>query len=257
MRPLAEFVRQTPQFVVAHRGVSAAAPENTIAAFQRAIEANIPMIELDVQLSRDQELVVIHDFSLDRTTNGSGAVHHHTMEQLEQLDAGSWFAPEFAGQRILRLSEALDLLLPHCYLNIEIKPPAIPDHFPLKVQRAAELVQQRQAFPFVLFSSFHYPSLQWLTTHFPEAQTAPIRFPKDRTAPSQLVRCCNAAVFVADLESITADDVADFQRHQLYAAYYTINSEAALERALQQQVTAIVSDNAVYIQQLLHQWQHK
>ncbi len=254
MLPLAEFVQKASPFVVAHRGDSARAPENTTAAFQRAIAAGIPMIELDIQLSKDGELIVIHDPTLERTTNGTGMVHAHTVTHLKQLDAGSWFAPEFANQRLLLLPEALEQLLPHSYVNIEIKPPVLPEHFPLKVQRAAEIVQALDAFPFILFSSFHYPSLQWLHHHFPAAHTAPIRIPGDRTLPSKLLRQYHGAAFVAELHSLSAEDLEDIAHHHIFAAYYTINSEADLYRAIEQHATALVSDNAVHIHQILQQW---
>jgi glycerophosphoryl diester phosphodiesterase len=89
----------TPLFI-AHRGCSARYPENTLAAFKGAIDAGAQMIELDVCLSKDRHLVVIHDKTVDRTTNGSGAVKMLTLAQLRQLDAGSWFDPRFNAERL-------------------------------------------------------------------------------------------------------------------------------------------------------------
>jgi len=93
--------------VVAHRGASGYAPENTMAAFRRAVELGAGFIETDLQLSRDARFVALHDTSLDRTTNGREKVHDFTLEELRQLDAGSWFSPEFAGERIPTLDEIL------------------------------------------------------------------------------------------------------------------------------------------------------
>ncbi len=75
------------------------------------MDAGVPMIELDVTLSRDRKLVVIHDETLERTTNGHGSVHDHHLEELKQLDAGSWFHSDFADERLPELGEVLDLVV--------------------------------------------------------------------------------------------------------------------------------------------------
>lgn len=108
-------------FLYAHRGASAEAPENTLAAFRRAIDAGADGIELDVHLSADEVPVVIHDATLERTTDGFGAVAAHGVDSLRALDAGSWFAPDFAGEPLPTLEEALRLLAGRLRLNIEIK----------------------------------------------------------------------------------------------------------------------------------------
>lgn len=99
-------------WVVAHRGASGHAPENTLAAFRRAVELGAGFIETDLQLTRDARLVALHDDTLDRTTNGHGPVIAATLQQLRKLDAGSWFRQDagspFAGERIPTLEEILD-----------------------------------------------------------------------------------------------------------------------------------------------------
>jgi glycerophosphoryl diester phosphodiesterase len=97
--------------LIAHRGGSLEAPENTLAAFRHAIELGMRFVELDVQMSRGGELVVIHDETLERTTNGSGNVRDYTLEELRQFDAGVKFGQEFAGERIPTLREVLELCL--------------------------------------------------------------------------------------------------------------------------------------------------
>lgn len=99
---------QNPK-VIAHRGASGIAPENTLAAFSKAVEANADYFELDVQISSDDSLMIMHDATVDRTTNGTGTVSSMTYLQLRELDAGSWFGAEFTGERIPTLSEALTL----------------------------------------------------------------------------------------------------------------------------------------------------
>jgi glycerophosphoryl diester phosphodiesterase len=94
---------------VAHRGYSAAYPENTLVAVEAAFAAGADVVEIDLLKSSDGEVVIFHDDTLDRTTNGTGRVDAHTLAELETLDAGSWFAPEFAGEPIPTLVEALTL----------------------------------------------------------------------------------------------------------------------------------------------------
>ena len=145
-----------PPWIIAHRGYRQKYPENTLAAFQGAVAAGVPMIELDVMLSRDRKPVVIHDSSLERTTNGSGAVSDYTMEALKQLDAGSWFDAEFADQRLPELSEVLDLANGRAYVNIEIKADAYEQHHPPDAveKQVVAMVRKKNLQDSVLLSSF-------------------------------------------------------------------------------------------------------
>jgi glycerophosphoryl diester phosphodiesterase len=110
-----------PLTLIAHRGYSSKAPENTIAAFDLALKLGYYDIEFDVQLSRDGVVMLMHDETLERTTNGHGKLTDYTYEQLKQLDAGSWFDPTFAGQQIPTLMELLARYKSRAYLHIELK----------------------------------------------------------------------------------------------------------------------------------------
>lgn len=110
-----------PVLVTAHRGFSGDAPENTLAAFKKAMEVGSDMMELDVRFSKDGQIVVMHDDTLDRTTNGRGKVSDYTLKELKQFDAGSWFAPQFSGEHIPTLVEVLELAKGKIRVNIEIK----------------------------------------------------------------------------------------------------------------------------------------
>src|SRR6202140_1382526 len=109
--------------VIAHRGASGNAPENTLAAFRKAVSLGAPFIETDLQLSRDAHFVAIHDATVDRTTSGRGAVHDLTLTELRDLDAGSWFGSEFAGERIPTLEEICEFSKKHdVVFYLELKP---------------------------------------------------------------------------------------------------------------------------------------
>ncbi len=105
--------------VIGHRGASADAPENTMPSFERALALGADGIEFDVHLTSDGHAVVIHDALLDRTTDGTGPVHLHTLDQIRALDAGRWFGPEFAGVGVPLLSDVLEL--PARIFELEIK----------------------------------------------------------------------------------------------------------------------------------------
>jgi glycerophosphoryl diester phosphodiesterase len=107
--------------IFAHRGASSEAPENTLPAFQRAIEQGCRAIELDVHLTRDGELIVCHDETIDRTTDGTGYIRDQTLFSLQQRDAGSWFSDEFQGTRLPTLDEVLEICHDEILINIEIK----------------------------------------------------------------------------------------------------------------------------------------
>lgn len=108
--------------IVGHRGVAALRPENTMVSFEYAIELGLDGLETDIHMSADGELVLIHDDTLERTTDGSGNVWDYTLEQLKTFDAGSWFSPEYSNQKIPTFREFLELVKgKNLFLNIEIK----------------------------------------------------------------------------------------------------------------------------------------
>jgi glycerophosphoryl diester phosphodiesterase len=107
--------------ICAHRGASAYAPENTLAALRLAVEQGTTMSEIDVQLTADGVPVLLHDLNVDRTTSGHGPVSSLSWAQVRRLEAGSWYGPEFAGERVPSLEEVIEELGEHLQLNIELK----------------------------------------------------------------------------------------------------------------------------------------
>jgi glycerophosphoryl diester phosphodiesterase len=152
-------------FIWAHRGASANAPENTLAAFRAAERAGADGIELDVHLSRDGVPVVIHDDTLDRTTNGRGPVADKRWGEIRRLDAGKWFSKNFAGEHPPSLEEVLTLVSGRLRLNLEIKDP----------RAATAVLNLLTEFPRarVLVSSFDHRLLENLRR---EAPNLPLAF---------------------------------------------------------------------------------
>ncbi len=137
-------------FVIAHRGASAAAPESTEAAIRLAFRMRADLVELDVQLTADHRLVIFHDERVERTTNGHGWLRHRRYAELARLDAGAWFAPRFAGQRVLLLSRVLRMTAPH-RLNLELKRTTQPLRL---IESLVRCVRRARATTRVLLSSF-------------------------------------------------------------------------------------------------------
>ena len=156
----------SPLWTIAHRGYRQKYPENTLAAFQAAVAAGAQMIELDVMLSRDRKPVVIHDDTLERTTNGSGAVKDFTLEELKKLDAGSWFDPQFADQRLPDLSEVLDFAGGRTRVNIEIKAGAHePGHPPDAIEnQVVAMARKKNLQDSILISSFELDFLEQIAS---------------------------------------------------------------------------------------------
>lgn len=138
--------------VFAHRGASAHTPENTLAAFQLALEHGADGIEFDVKLTSDGQVVVHHDASLERTTNGKGQLKDFTLAELKQLDAGSWFGEQFRGERIPTLAEIFETVGDKLFMNIELTNYATP--FDKLVDKVAELVERYHMHKRILYSSF-------------------------------------------------------------------------------------------------------
>jgi len=145
--------------VIAHRGASHHAPENTLPAFEKVLEIGADGLELDVHLSKDGHLVVIHDENVKRTSNGRGYVKDLTLDELKGLDFGSWFSKDFRGTRIPTLEEVMDLLKGwKGLLNIEIK--SGPVEYPGIEEKLIALMKKYKFEDQVIFSSFNHYSLR-------------------------------------------------------------------------------------------------
>ncbi|MDE0071855.1 MAG: glycerophosphodiester phosphodiesterase family protein [Caldilineaceae bacterium] len=152
--------------IFAHRGASAVAPENTLPAFTKALEVGADGIELDVQATAEGELVVLHDFNLERTTTGRGRLRKHTLAQLADLDAGIRFNDAFSGTPIPTLDQVFELTANRCIVNVEIKNmdwDGGPEAGPL-----TRMIQRRRLYDRVIVSSFNPFSLRKMRRLDPE-----------------------------------------------------------------------------------------
>ena len=230
-------------WIIAHRGYRARYPENTLVAFQAALDAGVQMIELDVALSRDRKLVVIHDATLERTTNGKGAVRDHTLAQLKRLDAGGWFHPRFAGEHLPELSEVLDLADGEVLINIEIKPHAYEPHNPTDAveRQTLDLVCRRNIAERVLISSFELNLLKYIATleHAP-ALGLVSRNPADKHT---LENCkhLNVISWHPNHQILTPDQVKRMHAHNIRVFPYNADTSDEIARVLEMDVDGVIT----------------
>lgn len=161
--------------IIAHRGASAFAPENTMSAFRKAVELKADAIEFDVKLTIDGKMVIIHDQLLDRTTNGSGKVIDCTYEELKRLDAGSFFSEEFKGEKIPLLQDVLEQFSDHLIINIEITNyKSANDGLAEKIANLVKIMGVEKR---VFFSSFMPKNLKITSEILPEVPAALLTLP--------------------------------------------------------------------------------
>jgi len=254
MKSLRSFVQESKRFVVAHRGASGSAPENTLAALRAALDLGVRMAEIDVRLTSDKQVVLLHDHVIGRTTTGSGQTKNMSLAELRSLDAGAWFGEGFSGEQVPLLKEALQLLREHdCYVNIEIKPPYEHEDVLDRIDRIVQIVQEEQMFANTLFGSFHHESLRLLKERYPEAHTSAIQLPQDARLPSEIAAAIGCEAFVCSLRECTHKRCEDALAHGLYVGVYGVDSKEEFEQVMKYPVTALVTNYPELIQQLLRE----
>ena len=156
--------------IYAHRVASGSTPENTMAAFKKAVSIGSDAIECDVQMTKEGKLIICHDELLDRTTDGKGLIKDKTYEEIKLLDAGSWFNDSYAGERVPLLEELLELAKDSgIYLNIELKT-GIVQYNGIE-DKVVEMVKSYDLLNRTIFSSFNHYSLYEIKEKYPETIT--------------------------------------------------------------------------------------
>jgi glycerophosphoryl diester phosphodiesterase len=233
-----------PLQIVAHRGSSAAAPENTLAAFRRAIADGADAIELDVRLTADGEVVVIHDATLGRTTDGRGAVSASPLAALRRLDAGAWHAARHARERIPTLREVFRAIPPSIGINIELKAGRARRTAVALVERTCRIIEESSRGASVLVTSFHHPLIVHLKRRHPDIPAGLLLHPLRPSALSwvRTARSCGAEYIVAGNRSLTKRLTRRAHDEGLRVAVYTIDTEVHLARAGRYGVDAVITN---------------
>lgn len=229
--------------IYAHRGASAHAPENTLAAFQLALEHGADGVELDAKLSADGQVVVIHDQTVDRTTGAHGIVREMTLAQLKALDAGSSFSSEFAGEPIPTLEEVFVAVGQKTLINVEITnynsvTDALPD-------RITDLVIQYNLQERVLFSSFHPLNLIRIRRRLPDTPAAILTQPG---SDGKLLRGWFGRLFARGFihpyfTDVNAETMAVERRAGRRVNAWTINDPEEMLRLFNLRIDGIITDD--------------
>jgi glycerophosphoryl diester phosphodiesterase len=238
--------------IIAHRGYRAKYPENTLAAFSAALDIGVKMIELDVMLTRDRKMVVIHDATLERTTDGHGQVNSYTLQELKELDAGSWFHPRFAGERLPSIEEVLDLVRDRALINIEIKSNAYEAHHPPDAieKQVVELVRRKNALASVLISSFEWKILENVASMEEAPAIALIsKYPADGDNVGRCIRL-NVFSWHPNCGELKYDQVKIMREQGIRVFPYNVDSPGEYQRMIQMDVDGIITSDPLLLNDL-------
>ena len=231
-----------PPRIVGHRGAKANAPENTLAAFRRAHAEGATWVEFDAKLTADGDVIVMHDATLERTTDGKGNVAEKTLAELKKLDAGGWFAPAFKGERIPTLVEAMALFMElGMGFNIEVKP--CPGREAETARACCALLDSHwpKTAPIPVLSSFKREALE-------AARDAAPHIPRGYLA-EELGKCWRADVEALGCiavhpgwKRLTRQQVRDIKEAGLKALVWTVNEPERARELVSWGVDSIITD---------------
>ena len=228
--------------VIAHRGASGYAPENTLAAFRKAAELGAKWVEFDAKLTRDNHVIIMHDDELDRTTNGTGKVADMDLMDLRRLDAGAWFGPEFAGEPIPTLSDVIKLLAAlDLGANVEIKPCRGREEETAHIVAAQLLEEWPSSLPRPLISSFSKPALATAFVIAPEIERALLisRVKADWKTLAEMFEC---RAIHTNHKYLGRDDAEAIRSAGYALRCYTVNDAVQAETLFDWGIDGVFSD---------------
>ena len=241
---------------VAHRGHSIAYPENTLEAYRKAIELGVEMIECDVNVTGDGKLVMMHDPTLDRTTTGTGHVSAATREEIQRLDAGRKFKPEFAGVHVPSTEETLLLFKEAGILScFEVKG-ANADESDRIALGLVDLFVKHNVLDTAFMSSYHHEALQLAKSKCPELLLAPERLPDDAPAdPPEAVRQAKSfpsPVLQYQYTVLTADVIHALHENEIAVWSWSTTDEASLVFSIEIGADALMGDDVQLMLEILN-----
>lgn len=230
--------------IFAHRGSSAHAPENTLAAFELAVAQGTPAIELDTKLSADGQVVVFHDATVERTTNGRGYVSKLTLSALRELDAGSFFSEKFKGEKIPTLEEVLETIGKRVFISIEFSNYYTFPHDGL-ADKVCGLVKRFGLQDNILFSSFLPSNLKRTRELLPEVPRAllALRGWKGEWARSFGFHFGDYQALHPNLHDVTAQQIARVHRLKRRIHVFTVDAPDDMRRLIRWGVDGIITND--------------
>ncbi|MCU6762960.1 Glycerophosphoryl diester phosphodiesterase [uncultured Roseburia sp.] len=235
--------------ITAHRGYSEMYPENTIPAFKGAVEIGADCIELDVQQTKDGEIIVMHDSNLKRTTGVDKNIWETTYDEMKYLDAGSWFDKKYKETVIPTLDEVLTYTKGKIRLNIELKPTGYETDFE---QSVVDIVEKHHCQKEVVLSSMKYECLEKIKEINPKIQTVYIT----SVSLGNFTVLDAADGYSVEAMMLTQKFVNQAHRAGKEVLVWTVNSEDSMERVLEMGVDGIITDKPAAAQKLIYQKKH-
>lgn len=234
--------------IVGHRGFRSQYPENTLVSFKAAMDWGVDAIEFDVHPTRDRQLVITHDHTVERCSNGKGYVHDFTFDEIRKLDFGGWKDPKFAGTQIPTFEETLDCILskdPNFYILIELK-----EDDDECTRQVYDICQKHNLFSHSLFLSFHPRQLQLLREWKPDVflQGFPYRYLNN--PPGKLYGSVFNKICIWTKEATNAE-IADFHEQGVTIDICPVDNEEEFNKALALDCDSITTNNPDVIWPLL------
>ena len=250
------WLREYRPLSVAHRGHSIAYPENTLEAYRKAIELGVEMIECDVNITSDGKLVMMHDSTLDRTTTGSGLVSASTWEQIQRLDAGGKFKPEFSGVRVPSTEETLLLYKETGTMScFEVKGANAEESNRIAVG-LVELFVKHNMLDQAFLSSYHHECLHLAQSKCPELLIGPERLPDDAPAnPAEALRqakAFDAPVLQHQYTVLNADVVRVLHENDIAVWSWSTTDEASMVYSIELGADALMGDDVQLMLEVLN-----
>lgn len=243
---------------IAHRGFSGKYPENTLLAFEKAIELGVDMIELDITLSKDKIPVVIHDDTLERTTNGKGKILNTLFSELKKLEAGSWMNSKYLGEKIPSLEEVLALIKKSkLLLNIEIKSSAFEKKLSdscIEVQTLG-LIQKYKLMNRIVISSFEpnvLSRLRELSAKIKLAYLVEPGFKKSKVDPISFVNKIQAVSLNMHKSQVRSDIFKKAKENKIPIFIYTVNTRMEMQRMIELGVEGVFTNYPDRLKKLLN-----
>lgn len=229
---------------IAHRGFSHIAPENTLIALKKAIEIGADFAELDVCQTKEGEIVLMHDETLDRTTNGTGEIWNFTLKELKQLDAGSWFGPQFKGEPIPTLLEVIQFVRGKMKLNIEIK---VSREEPEIAQKVVSIVRSEDFVKECIVTSFDRGTVEEVKKIAPEI-TAGFIFEEEY--PSDVFQG-NWDALSCDYILVNKEFVLRARENSKKIYVWTVNNKKEMRRLINLKVDGIITNRPDLLKRIL------
>ncbi|MDC7954976.1 glycerophosphodiester phosphodiesterase [Fusobacterium simiae] len=237
--------------IFAHRGASGYAPENTLTAIKKAIEMKADGIEIDIQLTKDGKIVVMHDWKVDRTTTGRGYVYELDFKYIRSLDAGQWYTKDFIGEVVPTLEEVLDILPNDMILNIEIKDIA-RKHSNIEEKMLEVLKKYPEKFDNVIVSSFHHDKIRKLQELEPKLKLALLTDSEFIEIEKYLsTNGLNSYSYHPEINLISKETVEILHKNGVKVFVWSVNKEEDLDYLVKIGVDGVITNYPDIMKELL------